>query len=116
MRRHGSVDGGAIIFILVVVVVLGGVLLLIINQVRNSKQYEEIKLPTTQAKSTGRFEVVEAGVFDDRDAYAGRRKIFLLIDKDNEKEYVGITGVGISEVGTHTVSTGKTTITHPDER
>lgn len=61
---------------------------------------------------TGRFKVELVGIFRDTMAYDGRRGIYLLQDSQTGKEYFGISGVGISELGSH--SSGKTTIS--DER
>ena len=65
---------------------------------------------------TGRFQVNEMAKFSDSDACNGSRKIFLITDIDSGKEFICVSGVGISEVGTHTYSTGKQIITAPDER
>lgn len=76
--------------------------------------------PVMKAESGARFEVERVGVFADDLSYGGRRGIYILKDTQTGKEYVGVSGVGISELGSHTTttSTGKTQITtiHPDER
>lgn len=71
---------------------------------------------TVSTVDTGRFQVNEMAKFIDLGAYNGSRKIFLITDKDSGKEFIGVSGVGISEVSTHTYSTGKQIITAPDER
>ncbi|RKP44747.1 hypothetical protein [Pararobbsia silviterrae] len=53
-----------------------------------------------------RFSVARVGVFADGLAYGERRGIYVLEDSQTGKEYVGISGVGIAELGSHQV--GKT--------
>jgi hypothetical protein len=60
----------------------------------------------------GQFEVKIVGEFYDRFAYNSYRRIYLMVDRRSGREYVGISGVGISEVGSH--PSGKTT--QQDER
>jgi hypothetical protein len=63
--------------------------------------------------STGsRFEVRRVGVFKDDAAYNEVRGIYILTDRETGKEYVGVSGIGISELGQHPA--GKTSA--PDER
>lgn len=59
-----------------------------------------------------RFEIKRVGVIKDDLAYNDRRGIYILKDRATGKEFVGISGVGISELGTH--SAGKTQVS--DER
>lgn len=59
-----------------------------------------------------RFEVTRVGVFADDLAYDGRRGIYVIHDQETGTTYLGISGIGISELGQH--STGKTML--PDER
>ena len=59
-----------------------------------------------------RFELAKVQEFRDFSAYNSYRGIYILKDKNTNKEYIGISGVGIAEIGSHT--TGKTTTT--DER
>ena len=61
---------------------------------------------------TERISVTRVGVFRDDTAYNSRRSVYVIIDNKTGKEYIGVSGVGISETGSH--STGKSTIT--DER
>ena len=79
-------------------------------------QTETYKIQTPDngelAGANGRFEVKKVQSFLDYDAYNGSRSIFIITDTNSNKEYIGISGVGISELGSHMV--GKTHIT--DER
>lgn len=48
-----------------------------------------------------RFSVTRVGVFEDTLAYSNKRGIYVVVDNQTGKEYVGISGVGISELGHH---------------
>ena len=48
-----------------------------------------------------RFELKKVQTFKDTDAYTGVRNIYTLIDNDTGKEYIGISGIGITEQGNH---------------
>lgn len=52
------------------------------------------------------------GVFKDRIAYNDVRGIYILKDSQTGKEFIGVSGIGITELGSHIV--GKSTTT--DER
>lgn len=69
-----------------------------------------------EIKPDGRFEVSRAGVFDDPLAYSGKRGVYVIRDKTTGKEFVGVSGIGISETGKHTKTVGKITSNVPDER
>lgn len=62
--------------------------------------------------STGRFSVTRVGVFADDVAYGDRRGIYLIEDLETGQRFVGVSGVGVSELGRH--SAGKTAVR--DER
>lgn len=64
------------------------------------------------AEIDNRFSVSRVGVFSDTLAYGERRGIYIIKDSISKKEYVGISGIGISELGLH--SDGDDTI--KDER
>jgi hypothetical protein len=59
-----------------------------------------------------RVSVTRVAIFEDDIAYNGLRGAYLIKDLVTGKEFIGISGVGISEIGSH--STGKTIIS--DER
>jgi hypothetical protein len=63
-------------------------------------------------QDSGRIEVTRIGVFRDDLAYNSRRGVYLIRDTKTGAEYLGVSGVGISEIGRH--SAGKGTAT--DER
>ena len=62
--------------------------------------------------SGGRFTVSRVGVFKDEIAYDNIRGIYIIVDTKTGKEFVGVSGIGISEVGSH--RSGKSTVS--DER
>lgn len=50
-----------------------------------------------------RFRVTFCDSFRDLDSYTGRRSIYLIRDSVTGAEFVGISGIGISELGAHYV-------------
>lgn len=52
---------------------------------------------------SARFDVKRVGVFQDGIAYHDQRGIYVITDKETGREYVGVSGVGISETGRHQV-------------
>jgi hypothetical protein len=69
-------------------------------------------LSTSIPTVSSRFSVTRVGVFEDALAYGGSRGIYVVFDSQTNREYVGVSGVGISELGSHPV--GKTIVS--DER
>jgi hypothetical protein len=67
---------------------------------------------TTPSETKPRITVTRIGVMEDDLAYANRRGIYIITDAKTHTEYVGISGIGISELGLHVV--GKAVV--PDER
>lgn len=82
----------------------------------------EDKNPVTMQMKTGteiisenlesRYEVTRVEIFGDNLAYEGKRGIYEIIDHKTGKHYFGISGIGITEIGSHTED--KTTV--KDER
>lgn len=71
------------------------------------------------AEFGNRFQIKITSEFRDDYAYDGRRRIYILTDTKTGHEYVGISGVGISELNSHqdmTTINSKTTKTVQDER
>lgn len=62
--------------------------------------------------SSSRFTVERLQVLDDDLAYNGQRGLYLITDTHTGQEFVGLSGVGISELGMHL--SGKSSI--QDER
>lgn len=48
-----------------------------------------------------RFIVSRVQVVNDDLAYDGQRGVYVIIDKHTGAEYLGVSGVGISELGSH---------------
>lgn len=55
---------------------------------------------------TGRFELRRVQTVADGLAYDNERGIYLLIDRETGREYVGVSGIGIAELGRHQVGKG----------
>ena len=66
----------------------------------------------TVEANKGRFTVTRVDVVRDSIAYGDKRGVYVITDNKTGKEYVGVSGVGISETGAH--SSGKTKVS--DER
>lgn len=69
----------------------------------------ELKSITAESEQV---QIERVGIFKDDLAYRGERGVYRIKDPETGKEFIGISGIGISEVGSH--SSGKTTVT--DER
>lgn len=63
-------------------------------------------------QANDRVTVERIGVFADDTAYQDRRGVYVIRDKKTGQEFIGISGIGISETGSH--STGKSS--KSDER
>jgi hypothetical protein len=66
----------------------------------------------TQVQDNQRYEVKRVAVFRDTIAYDDVRGIYEITDKETGKTYIGVSGIGITEKGSH--SAGKTVV--GDER
>lgn len=75
-----------------------------------SMQHDDVKI--SDYGSAGRFKVEKVSVFYDKLAYDGKRGVYVITDTETGKQFVGVSGVGVSELGSH--SNGKVTAT--DER
>lgn len=72
----------------------------------------EISVPTTQT----RFKLERMQGFHDGVAYNGERWVYILTDTETGRTWVGVNGIGIAELGSHWVQTGKVGHTEVDER
>lgn len=70
---------------------------------------DQIPLKTV---ADGRVRVERIASFRDELAYGGIRGVFLITDKESGSKFIGISGIGISELGSH--QSGKNT--YRDER
>ena len=66
----------------------------------------------TISDNSSDFVLIKKQTFYDESAYGNVRNVYVLKDRVNGKEYIGVSGIGISERGNH--QQGKTSI--PDER
>lgn len=64
----------------------------------------------------GRVTVERIGVFKDDLAYGDRRGVYIIRDTQTGREYIGVSGIGISELGSHGVQNGKNSNFLKDER
>ena len=64
-----------------------------------------------QVPAQQRIKIEQIGSFNDYFAYGGMRGIYIITDQKTGKEFVGISGVGISEIGFHSTD-GMTTMTN----
>ncbi len=67
----------------------------------------KLKIQTSE-----RISITRISVFKDETAYDRQRGIYIIHDNKTGKEFVGISGVGIAETGSH--QSGKTSVS--DER
>ncbi|TQN52817.1 hypothetical protein FLW98_26800 [Raoultella planticola] len=63
-----------------------------------------------------RIGVTKMSEFHDELAYGNWRGVYLIQDKQTGQEYIGISGIGISEVGAHSQMVGKVSQSVRDER
>ena len=68
--------------------------------------------PVTIQRAPLHFRLENVQSFNDNDAYSNIRSVYILKDLETGKEYIGVSGIGISERGSH--SSGKTQVS--DER
>ncbi len=71
----------------------------------------ETHLPL-EAESNPNYSVTRVAVFKDNLAYGDLRGIYEIVDVKTGKKYLGVSGIGICEIGSHTVD--KTSV--EDER
>ena len=67
-------------------------------------------------KDNARATVTRIGVFEDDLAYDSKRGVYLIRDEKTGKEYLGVSGIGISELGSHSQMVGKVMTSRQDER
>lgn len=84
-------------------------------RVREYQQSEQSR-PIPVDTANRRFEIERVGVFRDDLAYNDKRGIYVIRDQHTGREYLGISGVGISELGSHLVPMGKAMMKRADER
>lgn len=65
------------------------------------KDAPALKDAPVTAESLHRFKVKRDGVFEDSLAYNGKRGVYVITDTHTGKEFVGVSGIGVSEIGSH---------------
>ena len=94
-------------------VIIAALLLTACGPDANMPMYEQEARPDGMSINTnGRFKVERVGVFKDSLAYDERRGLYIITDTKTGQEFVGVSGIGISELGSH--SSGKSRVS--DER
>lgn len=68
--------------------------------------------PVNATNQPGRFIVSRAQIIADDLAYYDKRGVYIIKDTVTGKEYVGLSGVGIAELGSH--RSGKATVRHEE--
>ncbi|MGL5280533.1 MAG: hypothetical protein ACRC8W_02035 [Plesiomonas shigelloides] len=75
-----------------------------------SEQRHNVQVNTIES---GRVTVRKISEFRDTLAYDDYRGVYIITDKDTGREYIGVSGIGISEIGSHGCGKG---CTRQDER
>lgn len=77
--------------------------LLFILLLAGCNQYDtELKIEKRVEKiNTCRIEITRIGVIPDGLAYGRQRGLYIIKDTKTGCEYIGVSGIGISEVGSH---------------
>lgn len=57
----------------------------------------------TVSDNSSDFVLIKKQTFYDESAYGSVRNVYVLKDRVNMKEYIGVSGIGISERGSHQV-------------
>ncbi len=68
----------------------------------------ELAPPRYSEGNQTRFKVRQVQQVEDTLAYNGTRGIYIITDTETGAEYIGVSGIGISELGSH--AAGKTTV------
>lgn len=61
-----------------------------------SPPHTPLVIPNEQTKS--RFEVTCVSIFQDDLAYRDKRGIYIIRDTETGREYVGVSGIGVTEI------------------
>ena len=73
--------------------------------------------PNMEINATnGRVSIQRIMVFEDDIAYGDKRGIYIIRDHVTNKEFIGVSGIGISELGVHIHRMGRTPLLVEDVR
>lgn len=79
--------------------------------------HSKMELASQMSADADRVSVTKLSEFRDELAYNNWRGVYLIRDKQTGTEFIGVSGIGITELGSHTYSCGnKMTCTAGDER
>lgn len=76
-------------------------------------EYVAIAPPIVQDQKPDRITVTRVKVIADSLAYGGQRGVYLIKDNETGEEFIGVSGVGVSTLGSHSCGKG---CTQRDER
>lgn len=60
----------------------------------------------------GRVTIKKLGTFSDTSAYSNWRSVYLVTDTETGQEFIGVSGIGIAETGSH--GCGKSRCSHEE--
>lgn len=66
----------------------------------------ELPAPRYTDGNATRFKVRQVQLVEDPIAYNARRGVYIITDTDTGAEYIGVSGIGISELGSHAAGKG----------
>lgn len=96
-----------------ILVVAGVVMLTGCDDPTRAPDYARVQMQVETRGETDRVSVVKLTEFRDGLAYENMRGIYIITDKKTGKEYIGVSGIGITETGSHACGKG---CTRQDER
>lgn len=102
----------AALFIFVVFGALIGLVVYALSKCTPRPRPPDVQRADTATQEGGRFRIRIEQTFSDRSAYQCERNVYVIEDTLTGCEYVGISGVGVSEIGSHLAGKGHRT----DER
>ena len=88
--------------------VTGAVACLLLSSCTRPNNDTQMGVSVPMSANTSRLQVTRVGVIPDDLAYGRQRGLYVIRDTETGKEFVGVSGVGIVETGSH--KSGKTTV------
>lgn len=86
-----------------IVVIIGTAIIFGVGCMRPPERTESFSTDNTQ---NDRIKIERVGIINDQLAYHSQRGVYIITDTKTGKEYIGVSGIGISDVG----HSGKVTI------
>ena len=81
-----------------------------------AEKAEEARIAKIQADNAALVSFQRLGCFSDSSAYGEQRCTYMVKYTPTGQTFIGVSGIGISELGNHTVQSGKNRVTREDER